>query len=97
MRFLTCFFVATLLVVAVPAAGPKPLGRGETVVYISIAAEKRIAAYRMDRMTGRLTHLGDAKFDGEPGALAAAPERRLLLAALRAEGKQYHTYTFDPA
>jgi 6-phosphogluconolactonase len=69
------------------AVEPKQPARGDTVVYVSVAAEKRIAVYRMDGATGQLTHRGDVKLDGEPGALAVDPGRHFLFAALRAEGK----------
>jgi 6-phosphogluconolactonase len=87
VRPVTVLLATTLLAGAAPAAGPTPSGRGDTVVYVSVAAEKRIAVYGMDRATGRLTHRGDTKLDGEPGALVADPGRRILFAALRAEGK----------
>src|SRR4051794_32875382 len=60
---------------------------GGTFVYVSVAGEKRIAAYRMDNGTGELTLRGGVKFDGEPGALAVSPDRRFLFAALRSTGK----------
>ena len=64
------------------------LARGETFVYLSIAAEKRIAVYQLDSETGRLSHKGDCPVvDGEPGALTVDPEKRFLLAAIRSTGK----------
>jgi hypothetical protein len=73
MRSLTFLLASTLLAGAAPAAGPKQSGRGDTVVYVSVASEKRIAVYGMDRATGRLTHRGDAKLDGEPGPWQPTP------------------------
>jgi hypothetical protein len=71
--------LALLLVPAftapVPAALPAKAAGG-AFIYVSVAGEKRIAVYRMDRVTGGLTHKGDAKLDGEPGALAVDPGRR---------------------
>jgi 6-phosphogluconolactonase len=62
--------------------------RGDTFVYVSIAAEKRIAVYRLDNETGKLTHRSDCKIeDGEPGALTVDPDKRFLLAAIRSTGK----------
>ena len=58
-----------LLVIAATVLLAATTARAETVVYVSIAAEKRIAIYQMDRATGKLTHRGDTKLDGEPGAL----------------------------
>lgn len=64
------------------------LARGETFVYISVAAEKRIAVYQLDGATGKLTHRSDCQVtDGEPGALTVDPEKRFLLAAIRSTGK----------
>jgi 6-phosphogluconolactonase len=69
------------------AAAPKQSGQGDIAVYVSVAAEKRIAVYQMDRATGKLAHRGDTKLEGEPGALTVDPGRQFLFAALRAEGK----------
>src|SRR5207244_10801936 len=64
------------------------LARGETYVYISVAAEKRIAVYQLDSATGKLTHKSDCQVaDGEPGALTVDPDKRFLLAAIRSTGK----------
>jgi 6-phosphogluconolactonase len=64
------------------------LTRAETFVYISVAAEKRIAVYHLDSTTGKLTHQSDCRVaDGEPGALTVDPEKRFLLAAIRSTGK----------
>ncbi len=76
-----------LLVTAVTALLAATALRAETFVYVSVAAEKRIAVYQTDRATGKLTHRGDTKLDGEPGALTVHPGRRFPFAALRAEGK----------
>ena len=60
----------TLSLVLLVASGS--LARGETFVYISVAAEKRIAVYQLDSATGILTHKSDCQVtDGEPGALHA--------------------------
>jgi 6-phosphogluconolactonase len=88
--------VTTALAGTAVADEPKQAGRGDTVVYVSVAAEKRIAVYTMDRATGALTHRGDAKLDGEPGAMTVDPGRRFLFAALRAEGK-LAALRIDPA
>jgi 6-phosphogluconolactonase len=79
--------MARLLVSAVTVLLAATAARADTVVYVSVAAEKRIAVYQMDRATGKLTHRGDTRLDGEPGALAVDPGRWFLFAALRAEGK----------
>jgi len=60
----------------------------DTFVYVSAAAEKRIAVYRLDGATGKLTHTSDCKVAaGEPGALTVDPAKRFLLAAIRSTGK----------
>ena len=62
--------------------------RGDTFVYVSVAAEKCIAVYRLDNETGKLTHRSDCKIeDGEPGALTVDPDKHFLLAAIRSTGK----------
>jgi 6-phosphogluconolactonase len=79
--------MARHLVIAVTVLLAATTAWPDTVVYVSVAAEKRIVVYQMDRATGELTHRGDTKLDGEPGALTVDPGRRFLFAALRAEGK----------
>src|SRR5207244_7403845 len=70
--------------------------RADTFVYVAVAAEKRIAVYRLDGATGRLIHRGDCKVgDGEPGALTVDPDRRFLLAAIRSAGK-LASFRIDP-
>jgi 6-phosphogluconolactonase len=59
--------------------------RADTFVYVSVAGDKRIAVYQMDGR-GKLTQRGDAKTDGEPGALIADPQCRYLFVALRSVG-----------
>lgn len=61
---------------------------GETYIYISVAAEKRIAVYQLDTTTAKLTHKSDCLIaDGEPGALIVDPEKRFLFSAIRSTGK----------
>jgi len=72
---------------AIPLLAACAQAQAATFVYVSVAAEKRIAVYEMDAGTGKLTHRADTKLDGEPGALTVDPGRRFLFAALRAEGK----------
>jgi 6-phosphogluconolactonase len=66
-----------------------------TVVYVSLAGEKKIAVYRMDSEDGKLTHAADIKVEGAPGALTTDPKRRFLFASLRAEGK-LASFRIDP-
>jgi 6-phosphogluconolactonase len=78
-RLLTAV-VATLLAAAAARAEPH--------VYISVAGEKRIAVYRLDPESGKLTRRSDCKVEaGEPGALTVDPEKRFLFAAIRSTGK----------
>ena len=60
--------------------------RAETIVYVSVADEHRIAAYRM-AADGKLTHLADTKVHGQAAALTTDPARKFLFASLREEGK----------
>ena len=67
-----------------------------TVVYVSLAGEKKIAVYRVESSDGKLTHAADVKVEGEPGALTTDPKRRFLFASLRAEGK-LASFRIDPS
>jgi 6-phosphogluconolactonase len=88
-RWISIAVAASLL--AVPAAP------ADTFVYVSVAAEKRIAVHRLDPDTGKLTHRSDCKIeDGEPGALTVDPEKRFLFAAIRSAGK-LAAFRVDPA
>jgi 6-phosphogluconolactonase len=71
-----------------------PSLRAETIVYVSVADEHKIAAYRMAD-DGKLTHFADTKVPGEPAALTTDPARRFLFASLRAEGK-LTSFRIDP-
>jgi penicillin amidase len=78
--------ILPLVAVALLSAGASV--RAATFVYVSVAAEKRIAVYRLDAQTGKLAHRSDCKVeDGEPGALTIDPQKRFLLAAIRSTGK----------
>src|SRR5579859_7756641 len=78
-RVVISFLTALLTATTVPA---------DTFVYVSVAAEKRIAVYRLNTETGKLMHRSDCKVaDGEPGALTVDPDKRFLLAAIRSTGK----------
>lgn len=68
----------------------------KTVVYVSVAAEKRIDVYDLDATNGKLTRVAQTDVEaGEPGALTTDPKRRLLLAAIRSTGK-LASFTIDP-
>ena len=83
--------VASILVVL--AASP---GRAGTFVYVSLAADKKIAVYSLDPKDGKLTFVEKAACEGEPAALIADPTRTFLFASLRAEGK-LSAFRIDPA
>ena len=62
--------------------------RADTFLYISVAADNRLAVYRLDAQTGKLTHKSDCQVaDGQPGALIADPQKQFLFAAIRSTGK----------
>ncbi len=66
----------------------------ETIVYVSVADERKIAAYRMAG-DGKLTHLRDTKVPGQAAALTTDPARKFLFASLREEGK-LASFRIDP-
>ncbi len=65
------------------------------VVYVSVAADKRIALYRI-AADGQLTHVSDCATTGEPGALITDAKRRYLFAALRSTG-ELAAFRIEPA
>jgi hypothetical protein len=65
------FRVLILVITALLSGATAP---ADTFVYVSVAAEKRIAVYCLDHKTGKLTHRSDSPVeDGEPGALTVDP------------------------
>src|SRR5947208_7167147 len=87
MRSFTLLLATAVLAGPAPAAELNQAGRGDTLVYVSVAGARRIAIFQMDRATGKLTPRGDAKLDGEPGALTVDPHRQFLFASLRSTGQ----------
>jgi 6-phosphogluconolactonase len=67
----------------------------DTCVYVSVAGDKKIAVYKKDADSGKLTHLADTATDGEPGALTVDPRRQFLFASLRSAGK-LASFRIDP-
>ncbi len=59
----------------------------ETVLYVSVAGEKRIAAYAMDEASGGLQHASDTRLDAEPGPLTTDPDGTFLFASVRSTGQ----------
>ncbi len=64
-----------------------PATLADTVVYVALAAEKKIVLHRMNAEDGTLTRIDETTMAGEPGALTTDPKNRFLFASLRAEGK----------
>ena len=96
------FFRASLILVLASAWGFAASQAGEarftaqTMCYVSISGENRIAAYKLSPESGTLEHVFDLAVDGAPGALAVSPDRRFLYAALRST-KSIAAYRIDPA
>lgn len=66
------------------------------VIYVSVAGDKKIAVYQSHADNGELTRVGEIAMNGEPGALAVAPKRQFLFAALRSTG-ELAAFRIDPA
>ena len=86
--------LVTLVLMA--ASLPSLTAYAETVVYISIAAENRIAVYAMDDDDGELRHLGDTRLAAEPGPLTTDPAGRFLFASIRSAG-ELASFRRDPS
>jgi 6-phosphogluconolactonase len=90
---MTCRLLITVIATLLTAT----TAPADTFIYVSVAAEKRIAVFRLDADTGKLTYRSDCKVeDGEPGALTVDPEKRFLLVAIRSTGK-LASFRIDPA
>jgi 6-phosphogluconolactonase len=61
--------------------------QGGVLVFVSAATDQQIITYKLDEQSGALKVLTQTKLDGEPGALAISPNRKLLLAAMRSTGQ----------
>ena len=59
----------------------------DTFLYISLASEKRIAAYRINEMEGTLTHQQDVTTLGSPAGMDIDPDGNFLFVALHRPGK----------
>lgn len=69
---------------------------GDGYGYVSVAGENRIAGYRMDGATGKLTKVGDTSVEGAPGLLAVHPHKPIVYAALRSV-KKIAALSYDAA
>jgi 6-phosphogluconolactonase len=77
------FLIFVMWALFLPPAAP-----ADTFVYISVAADNRLAVYHLDTQTGKLTHQSDCKIaDGQPGALIVDHQKQFLFAAIRSTGK----------
>ncbi|MFO0969501.1 MAG: lactonase family protein [Gemmataceae bacterium] len=85
------FLLGLLLLPAFQTSTP-----AETIVYVSVAGAKKIAAYGMNPRAGTLTLRSSTACEGEPGALTVDPARRFLFAALRSTG-QLSAFSLDRA
>ncbi len=70
--------------------------RADTVVYVSMAPEKKLQVYRLDDKDGKLTPVETVAVEGTPGALAVDPDRRFLFASLR-DTSTLASFRIDPA
>ena len=59
----------------------------DSLIFISIKGEQRLAAYRLDEESGQLTHLADTRTKGEPGNLTCDAAKGLLFVAMRSTGE----------
>src|SRR5580658_6288270 len=75
-------FLLLLTFLAIPG-----IVTADSLVFISIKGEQRLAAYRLDEESGKLTHLADTKTKGEPGNLTCDAARGLLFVAMRSTGE----------
>lgn len=74
---------------------PAPGALADTFAYVSLAGDSKIAIYRMDAQSGKLTRTGEVAVEGAPGALAVDPDRKYLFASLR-PGKGLASFRIDP-
>ena len=56
-------------------------------VYISLDSDKKIAVYKMDSLTGRLSLVEEENTVGNPGSLAQSRSEKYLYAAIRSTGQ----------
>lgn len=71
------------------------LAWGRSWVFVSAASDKTLHVFEFDNQRGELIHRSELLLPGEPGALAMRSDHRLLIVALRAEGR-LASVSFDP-
>jgi 6-phosphogluconolactonase len=86
-----CVLLLLLTFIALPGSV-----LADSLVFISIKGEQRIAVYRLDEENGKLTHLADTKTKGEPGNLTCDAARGLLFVAMRSTG-ELASFRIEPA
>ena len=64
-------------------------------LYLSLAAEKKIAAYRIHTTSGALEHLHETPVPGEPSVQGHDPGHCFLYAGMRSTG-QLLSFRIDP-
>ncbi len=75
--------------------GVSPAMASSYYTYISIYGENRIAVYKMDPESGKLTHQHDVAVSSAPGPLAVDPKRQFLFAGLR-NPSSISSFRIDP-
>src|SRR4051794_19302285 len=55
----------------------------DTLVYVSLNAERKIQMFRLDPADGKLTALDSVGVEGAPGCLTLDPKQKFLFATLR--------------
>jgi 6-phosphogluconolactonase len=69
--------------------------RADTFVYVSMAPEQKIQAYRLDRETGALRAATTAAVEAAPGSLTVDPRKQFLFASLRSNST-LASFRIDP-
>jgi 6-phosphogluconolactonase len=59
----------------------------DTLVFVSVAGEKRLATLRLNEATGEMKLVRHTAINGEPGPLSLHPSGRFLFASIRSEGR----------
>jgi len=72
-----------LLALTVPASA----WSAQTFVYVSLAPEKQIQAFRLDPESGDLAHVQTVSLEGTPGAMAISPDQTTLIVSVRSSSQ----------
>jgi hypothetical protein len=71
------------------------VGRADTFACVSLAKAKKNAVFKLETVTGALSHIAGAGCDGEPAALVANPTGTVLFVSLR-PGRQIGSFCIHP-